>query len=57
LGVNGIRYTLSDCSVSVDGDLDAHDPLHALLSEALNKHFFTKIHSIRYKIPRQERKF
>jgi len=40
LGVNRIRYTFSDCSVSVDGDLDAHDPLHALLIEALNKHFF-----------------
>ena len=49
--------TLSDGSVSVDGYLDAHDPLHALLIEALNKHFFADRVQIHDKPSSRERLF
>ena len=41
LCINCICDPLTDGSVSVDGDFDGHDLLHALLMKAVNKGFFT----------------
>ena len=41
LCINCICDSLTDGTISVDGDFDGHDLLHALLMKAVNKGFFT----------------